>query len=293
MNSHCRPEAACFQFPLKAAVAQNIVRTDNVVHQTCIFESLYCKPSFQMTEWYEILVAFSASSISTVIRPPSSEYTRLGISSMYQSHPCAELNMLFRHRPYQGVKPSEATFLFIGLDANYAPDLESSPAFRAVLEYHQDGVAFWRKHGVHHPFLLPDYRGDGRRYHRTFARIGFTPAHAHLVSFAELLHVPTVGRNELSSQDFDLPHLHNLNDAIIYGKAKHIFVSAGVARLMRTSKVFPWLPKEPSSAGPLRVLYSEPDRCVYSHLHFSNYGKFQQQLGDEARAMAALLPASA
>lgn len=212
---------------------------------------------------------------------------------MYQPHPSEELNALFRHRPYQGVEPSVATFLFIGLDANYDAGLESSPAFRTVLEYHQDGVAFWRHRGVHHPFLLPDYRGDGRRYHRTFARIGFTSTHAHLVSFAELLHVPTVGRNDLAPQDFDPQHLRRLNEAILHGKAKHIFVSAGVARLMRASKAFPWLPKEPGASGPLRVFYSEPTRSVYSHLHFSNYGKFQQQLEEEAHAIAALLPAGA
>lgn len=68
-----------------------------------------------------------------------------------------------------------ATFLFVGLDANYSPDLEASPSFQSVLEYHEDGVAFWRRYGVHHPFLLPEYRGDGRRYHRTFAKIGFKP----------------------------------------------------------------------------------------------------------------------
>ena len=212
---------------------------------------------------------------------------------MYQAHPSAELNARFRHRPYQGVEPSAATFLFIGLDANYDPDVERSPSFRDVMEYHQDGVAFWQRHGVHHPFLLPEYRGDGRRYHRTFARIGFTPKHAELVSFIELLHVPSVGRNKLTSQDLDLSHLHRINDAILHGKAKHIFVSAGVARLMQSSKAFPWLPNEAAGPGPLRVLYSEPSRSVYSHLHFSNYGKFQRQLEEEAYAIAALLPTDA
>ena len=209
---------------------------------------------------------------------------------MYQPHPSSELNAQFRHRPYQGVEPSAATFLFIGLDANYDPNLERSPCFRSVLEYHQDGVAFWRRNGVHHPFLLPEYRGDGRRYHRTFARIGFTPKHANLVSFVELLHVPTVGRNKLTPQDLDPSHLHRINAAILQGQAKHIFISSGVARLMHSSKAFPWLPKEPSGSGPLRVLYSEPSRFVYSHLHFSNYGKFQKQLEAEAHAISALLP---
>jgi hypothetical protein len=144
---------------------------------------------------------------------------------------------------------------------------------------------------VHHPFLLPEYRGDGRRYHRTFANIGFTPAHADLVSFTELLHVPTVGRNRLAPQDLEPSHLHMLNEAILHGKAKHIFISAGVASLMRASKAFPWLPKQPVGSGPLRVFYNEPSRSVYSHLHFSNYGKFQLQLENEAHAIATLLPA--
>jgi hypothetical protein len=146
---------------------------------------------------------------------------------------------------------------------------------------------------VHHPFLLPEYHGDGRRYHRTFARIGFTPKHAGLVSFVELLHVPSVGRSKLEPRDLDAAHLRRINAAILNGSAKHIFVSAGVARLMHSSKAFPWLAKEATGAPPLRLLYSEPSRAVYSHLHFSNYGKFQLQLEEEARAIAALLPRGA
>ena len=210
---------------------------------------------------------------------------------MYQLHPSGELNARFRRRPYQGAEPSAAAFLFVGLDANYDPEVERSPSFRDVLEYHEDGVGFWRRHGVHHLFLLPNYRGDGRRYHRTFARIGFTPKHAELVSFVELLHVPTVGRSKLEPKDLDASHLVRINDAILQGSAKYIFVSAGVTRLMHSSKAFPWLPKEPTGTGALRVLYRDPSRTVYSHLHFSNYGKFQQKLEEEARAIAALLPA--
>ncbi len=210
---------------------------------------------------------------------------------MFQVHPSQKLNDLFRHRPYQGAEPSEATFLFVGLDANYAPDIEPSPSFASVVEYHRDGVAFWRRHGVHHPFLLPEYRGDGRRYHRTFAKIGFAPRHAELVSFVELLHIPTVGRNKLEAKDLAWPHLALVNAAILRGKAEHVFISAGVLRLMQASAAFPWLPNEAIGLGPLRVLYREPSRSVYLHLHFSNYGKFQQQLEQEANAIASLIPA--
>jgi hypothetical protein len=209
---------------------------------------------------------------------------------MYKAHPSRELNNHFARRPYQGVEPSSATYLFIGLDANYDPNIERNPIFPHLLKYHDDGVGFWRRHGVHHPFLLPGYKGDGCRYHKTFARIGFAPEHAALVSFAELLHVPTVGRNQLAPADLDAAHLQMLRSAILGGKPKQIFVSAGVARLMQASNAFPWLSKNPTGSGPLPVLYSGADREVYLHLHFSNYGKFQQRLEFEAKAIASMLP---
>lgn len=209
---------------------------------------------------------------------------------MYQPHPSHALNSLFAQRPYQGAAPASATYLFVGLDANYDVDIESSPAFNNVLDYHQDGVAFWQRHGVHHPFLLTQYRGDGRRYHTTFAKVGFKPQHAAFVSFVELLHVPTVGRNKLVPEDLDPSHLQMLNAVMLNGKAQYIFISAGVARLMRASGAFPWLPKQPMARGSLPVLYKANQRTVYLHLHFSNYGKFQQQLDREATAIASLIP---
>jgi hypothetical protein len=115
---------------------------------------------------------------------------------MYSSHPSKRLNDLFENKPFQGQEPERAKILFIGLDANYASNIESCEIFEKIQEYHSDGVAFWQMHGVHHPFLLPEYSGDGRKYHRNFARIGFTPNDAELISFVELLHVPTVGRNK-------------------------------------------------------------------------------------------------
>jgi hypothetical protein len=210
---------------------------------------------------------------------------------MYERHPNRELNASFARRPYQGVEPSSAAYLFIGLDANYDPNIERNPIFPRVLEYHEDGVGFWRRHGVHHPFLLPEYTGDGRRYHKAFARIGFEPKHAALVSFVELLHVPTAGRSQLTPADLSAPHLQILSSVIREGKPQHIFMSASVARLMHSSGRFPWLAKEPTDSAPLPVLYSRADRKVYLHLHFSNYGKFQKRLEAEATAIASLLPA--
>lgn len=207
---------------------------------------------------------------------------------MYEPHPSLRLTELFRARPWQGADPMRCEFLFVGLDANYAPDIEQSEIFPALLDYHDDGVGFWQRRGVHHPFLLPGYRGDGRRYHRNFARLGFTAADAARVSFIELLHVPTVGRNRLDASDLSSEHLALLDQAIRQGEARHVFVSDGVLRLMRQSRVFDWLPKSAPVVEGLRRLWSRDGRSLYQHLHFSNYGKFESRMLDEARAVFAL-----
>lgn len=209
---------------------------------------------------------------------------------MYVAHPSARLRELFARKPYQGVPPSEARFLFVGLDANYDERIAESPIFERVLEYHEDAVSFWKKHHVHHPFLLPGYSGGGRLYHRSFAKIGFTPEHADQVSFVELLDVPTVGRNVLMVNDLSIAHLRMINAAIGAGKASHIFVSPTVTRLMRESTMFNWLPRLPNdAAGPLGVLFKDSLRTVYSHLHFSVYGKFAARKSAQADAIRELI----
>lgn len=209
---------------------------------------------------------------------------------MYFPHPSQTLTAAFSERPYQGAVPREASFLFIGLDANYDPEIECSPIFDRVVEYHHDGIGFWQRHGVHHPFLLPEYRGDGRRYHLTFSKLGFRPAHAPLVSFAELLHLPTVGRSRLVTDDLAVPHLDWLNEVILDGHPKQVFVSNNVTKLMRASGRFPWMPDTLPANQVLPVLYRDTACTVYLHLHFSNYGKFQSRLDAEAAAIARLIP---
>jgi len=46
---------------------------------------------------------------------------------MYQSHPSRLLSELFERKPYQGADPQAAQFLFVGLDANYAANIEANP----------------------------------------------------------------------------------------------------------------------------------------------------------------------
>jgi len=208
---------------------------------------------------------------------------------MYTAHPSAALNLLFKQKPYQGANPREADFLFVGLAANYTEQVEHSAIFPRLCEYLEDGVGFWRRHKVHHPYLLPEYAGDEPLYHRSFARTGFKPEQAHRVSFVHLLHVPTVGKSKLVPKDLSHSHLSMLGDVLLNGAAKHIFIPSEVERLMHASKAFDWLASGPGEyLGPLGMLYRREDKAVYSHLHFSVFGKFDERKAKEAAAIHEL-----
>lgn len=209
----------------------------------------------------------------------------------YNNHPSPLLNQLFKDKPYQGASPADAAFLFVGLDANYAADIEDRDIFPYLLEYHRDGVQFWRKYGVHHPFLLPEYRGktDGRRYHQNFAKLGFRSEHAHLVSFVEVLDIPTTGRSSLHPRDLDSNHLAQLHDWIRGSGNRNVFVSKGVLKLLRSTKVFDWLPSDPKAKAILPRLWVGQGVNIFLHLHLSNYGKFQQQMDREAEAVQGMI----
>ena len=208
---------------------------------------------------------------------------------MFRPHPSRLLNEHFAAKPYQGAQPEAARFIFIGLDANYADDIEQSPIFQNLVAYHQNGPRFPQTNGTDYPFLLSEYKGDGRRYHLNFAKIGFTPQHAELVSFIELMDVPTVGRSQLTQQDLPRRHLERLRKAIFHGDANFVFLSAGVQRLMVSTGLFPEILQVRRNFGALRVLYEGDNRAVFLHLHLSNYGKFEQQRRAEANEIAGLL----
>jgi hypothetical protein len=209
---------------------------------------------------------------------------------MYNLHPDPFLVKLFKEKPYQGVSPEKSSLLFIGLDANYNQDISKSPLFDAVKNYHEDGVAFWQKNGVHHPFLLSSTRIDGQKYHKNFAKLGFGPRHADKISFVELLHLPTFGRNNCTLDDLDENHLVKINKWILEGNATSIFLSTTVAKLMFLSGVFDWLPKKVHKMdGQLGSYFKTNNKTVYAHLHFSVYGKFDQARNQEAKWIRQLL----
>lgn len=210
---------------------------------------------------------------------------------MYKPHPSSALNNLFKEKPYQGVAPDEAEFLFVGLDANYHPKIESQPIFSKIIEYHQDSVAFWQKYGVHHPFLLPGYSGDGKKFHLHFAKIGFQPRHANLVSFIELLDIPTIGKSKLKPSDLNELHLQMLNSAILTGQAKHVFISRSVAQLMLRNRLFNWLQKNPEiNEKALGIYFKTQEKTVYFHYHFSSYGTCSPRKEQQAKEIRHLIP---
>jgi len=124
------------------------------------------------------------------------------------------LQFYFHWKPYQGSNPLTARHIFIGEDANFEADIDTQPIWPWIAEYLEDGPAFWANHWVHHPFLLPEYAGDGRAYHRWFSHLfcrqggaangQVVPLRQSIrdgISFVELLPWPTTGaRNILNAE---------------------------------------------------------------------------------------------
>jgi len=193
---------------------------------------------------------------------------------MYSQHQNIELHELFSHKPYQGADPASAKFLFFGLDANYDPAIGDMSCFPEIVSYLENGVQYWKVRGFHHPFRHPEYKGDGALYHRQFAKIGFTRKHAELVSFVELVDVPTYGRSKLTIDDLKPSHIDRLSDWVLKGRAAYIFMPSSVSCLLRKTPQFSWLPDKPIGRdGSLPVLFRSDQKVVFSPFHFSCVGR--------------------
>lgn len=122
------------------------------------------------------------------------------------------LNFYFHWKPYQGANPITADKIFVGEDANFDPNIEAQPIWPKLAEYLRDGVKFWDDHWVHHPFLLPEYNGQGTAYHRWFDKVfcrqeGVDRVMHHPkvvrdgISFVELLPWPTTGAKNIHNDE--------------------------------------------------------------------------------------------
>jgi hypothetical protein len=172
---------------------------------------------------------------------------------VFTKHPSTELVTLFNNQPYQGQSPEYAKLIFLSSDANYSAKIYNHQFFKYILEYQEDGVAFWKKHGCHHPFLLDDYPFDktrgGRPFHKNFSKLGLNIDHAPYVSFLELLDIPTIGNKSQNRNLFfsliNENHLKYIDNLICETNGKIFFVSSGVLKDMLSLKkefnVFNWL----------------------------------------------------
>lgn len=172
---------------------------------------------------------------------------------LFQKHTSEELVALFNSKPYQGQSPEKANIIFLSSDANYSAEISNHPFFKKILEYQEDGVAFWKKYNCHHPFLLPSYPFSkskaGVPFHRNFSKVGLDREHAEYVSFIELLDIPTIGNKSQNKNLFyqlvSQSHLEYVEDLMTGGGNKLFFVSNGVLkdieRVKKSYPVFEWL----------------------------------------------------
>ena len=172
----------------------------------------------------------------------------------FREHHSLELRNLFQAKPYQGADPDQATIVFLSSDANYSPEISDHAFFKYILEYQEDGVAFWRKYGKHHPFLIDEYpfnkTQNGRPFHNNFRRIGLDSSYAEFISFIELLDIPTIGNKSENRKLFysyaNIEHLKKIDQLYLEAGNRLIFISRGVLcdmiRLRQNTDVFRWLP---------------------------------------------------
>jgi hypothetical protein len=196
----------------------------------------------------------------------------------YGIHPSSDLVRLFAAKPFQGQDPSKAKVIFLGLDANFAPNIEAEGFFSSIKEYLEDGVTFWENKKVHHPFLLPNYpKGDGVTFHQRFAKLKLNDNRAKDISFVELLDVPTVGKTNYTQlkQLLNRDHLIDL-ETILRSNShqKTLLLSKSVynqlSKVKRDFNVFQWLPKDINTElNKLKLIYEEHYLKVYIMTHFS------------------------
>lgn len=171
----------------------------------------------------------------------------------FQKHTSGEMVALFHKRPYQGQSPEKAAIIFLSSDANYSPEISNHSFFEHILEYQEDGIAFWINSGHHHPFMLPNYPFSkskaGVPFHRNFSKLELGPEYAEHICFLELLDVPTIGNKSDDIDQFhkllSVKHLEYIDRLMLGGGGKLFFVSNGVLNdliyIKKSYPLFDWL----------------------------------------------------
>ena len=200
-------------------------------------------------------------------------------NSTFQKHPSKLLNELYSVKNHQGANPADAKILFVGRDPNWSINLEEMEMFNFISEYLNDGIAFWNKYKIHHPFLLPNYKGDGKRYHKIFSKLKLSSELSSEISFIELIGFPTTGMaksdnksflNYLLSED-NSEHLVKL-DSYLNDTTKTIFVAWGLISDFKIIYNKTGLFKKFAELDKSAMLITELNQIenIFIHRHFSD-----------------------
>lgn len=196
----------------------------------------------------------------------------------YNRHPSKRLNEIYAQNPYQGADPKSAKFIFIGRDPNWDIEIEQSDLFPYIEEYLSSGPQFWEKYDVHHPFLLQNYKGAGKRFHTMFSKIGINSKFSRQISFLELIGFPTIGNSSKNKKRFD-KHLlssENINhleyvSSILSNSNKKIFIVWGVFKYMKMLSTITGLFSGLTDIEIDKLYRQEVNKVnnLYIHPHFS------------------------
>tara|TARA_R100000935_G_scaffold47231_1_gene70942 strand:+ start:337 stop:1092 length:756 start_codon:yes stop_codon:yes gene_type:complete len=199
-------------------------------------------------------------------------------NSNFKKHPSKSLIELYRLKNFQGANPASAKVLFVGKDPNWAVDIDSSPIFNLVRDYLYDGVEFWKKHKVHHPFLHPKYDGEGKRYHESISKLNFKSNYADKISFVEIIGFPTTGMSSTNKKQFNefllsaenKDHLIEL-DKLLNDPTKMIFLFWGLIDYLKFINKKTGLFKKFADIDKSKLVRTDLNKIehFYFHKHFS------------------------
>jgi hypothetical protein len=199
-------------------------------------------------------------------------------NSKFKKHPSNSLIELYRLKNFQGANPASAKVLFVGKDPNWDVNIDSSPIFNLVRDYLCDGVEFWEKHGIHHPFLHPKYDGEGKKYHKAISKLNFNSNYADKISFVEIIGFPTTGMSSTNTKQFNefllsaenKSHLLEL-DKLLNDSTKVIFLFWGLINHLKYINKKTGLFKKFADIDKSKLIRTGLNQIehFYIHKHFS------------------------
>lgn len=199
-------------------------------------------------------------------------------NSNFKKHPSKSLIELYKLKNFQGANPASAKVLFVGKDPNWDVDIDTSPISNLVHDYLCDGVKFWEKHGIHHPFLHPEYDREGKKYHKAISKLNFKSNYADKISFVEIIGFPTTGMSSTNNKQFNKfllsaenkAHLIEL-DKLLNDSSKMIFLFWGLINHLKFINKKTGLFKKFTEIDKTKLVRTDLNKIdyFYIHKHFS------------------------